>query len=268
MASSLPASTQKLRPQDYDLSVIQDNLAGPIDKLLAFVNGLLNGSTTEAIKVATIAVTGAITGATVTVTGALKGASAAVTGAITGASLAVTGLVSGASATITGAISGGSAAITGALTANAVTAPTVTGSTSVVSAAGFKSIIGPYLYFSSAYAGGAVNTVFVLFNTSAATVTSVVGHAPMPFAGSIVGLGVEYFGSTTVNVTPVVKKNGSAVWSPGVVITSATTFTKGTVTAAKGTNTFAAGDELAVDVTFSATGGCGVNIFLIVEQGA
>lgn len=54
MPSSLPASTQKLRPVDMDLSRVQDNVANPLDKLLAFCNGLLNGSTAENLSIGTL----------------------------------------------------------------------------------------------------------------------------------------------------------------------------------------------------------------------
>lgn len=55
MPTSLPAATQKLRPADDDLSRIQDNLANPLDKVLAFCGGLQSGSTSESIRVASAA---------------------------------------------------------------------------------------------------------------------------------------------------------------------------------------------------------------------
>lgn len=201
-SSRLPQATIKLRPQDQDLSLIQDNLASPVDQLLKFINGLLDGSTSEALKVASLTAAGAVVGAT------------------------------------------------------------------VASGAGFKAILGPFTFYDSAFVTGAPhNTVFPILNTTGPAATSVVGHAPMPFAGSVVGVAVEYFGGTATNTSVTVKKNGSALVT-ATNITTGSTFSSGTATYAKGANQFVANDDLTLDVSFSSNGNRGISAFIFVELAA
>jgi len=241
---------------DQDLSFVQDNLAGPLDKLLAFANGLLDGSTSEALSVASV-----------TATGAVSAGSVAATGAITGATVAVTGAISGASLTVTGAVSANTVAAT-----TSVTSATVTGSTSVVSGSGFKCLVGGIQYYSSNYtpANTSVRLTFTLFNSATSAVTQVEGRVPMPFAGSIVGLGVMYFGSAvgTPNVTCTIGKNGSTVQTETNILVAPATFATAIKTYTKGSLAFAANDYLTVNTSFSATGDRGISAVLVVEYGA
>lgn len=231
MPSNLPASTQKLRPADMDLSIVQDNLANPVDKLLAFVNGLLNGSTAEALKIASLTATDAIKAATLAATGAVTGASAVFTGAVTGAS--------------------------------------------VVSSAGFKSVIGPWLFEKDSSAIGAGSTFTLGWSYGAGTFAANISSSiVMPFAGSVLGLGarVELNGGASV-VTMNINKNGSLLDNsvtaslPNSAGSGATSLSG---IFAKGLRPFVPGDRLNVSMTITSAISAAIfmNAVLIVEMAA
>jgi hypothetical protein len=153
-------------------------------------------------------------------------------------------------------------------TQGTVTSSTAAGTPSFVSTQGFKAIVEGS-YWRTSYAANAVWTVTrTQFDTNAGTSAASDLHFGCTFAGSVVGLCLVQYGSSTGTSTLNVIKNGSSSnlisWSPGTNNTGVPY----TISYAKGTYAFAANDVLTFTTSNSAAGEIKIEMWAYIEMGA
>jgi len=266
----MDSKVKRIRPKDYELSTVQDNLANAVDQLLGQANGTVESSPQLVLSPQLQQLRGAGTPYS------LQAPALQIHGDTqsTGGSIVVIG--DPATSTLPQYNAPvklyGSLSATGPIVSDGTIAANSVQALSVTSQSGFKSYIDMGTQWRQSTQGGIVRAYRPVINTVNSSPAYVFANAYMPFSGSIVGISALMTNTITADVTLQVFKNNMGGTTGQIIDTTGikanNSIPSSPITFAKGTYAFNAGDYLGMGCYVGTGYSFSIQFGLIVEFGA